>query len=184
MIQKESHLLEACRYVVLNPVRAGTVGSPREWKWSSYWATGGMERPHPCLTTDWILQQFGRRRQKAKEEYRKFVGLGVRMESLWREVRGQSILGTEGFSQRFMDHIKGHEAIPEIPKPQRYLTRPSLEQLFSERVLKDLRKRNETVEEAVREYGYSQREVADHLDLHFTSIISRILRGMAIMLKK
>jgi len=63
-------------------------------------------------------------------------------------VKGQSILGTEHFIQRFVDYIKGHEAIPEIPKPQRYLTRHSLGQLISGRVLKDLRKRNEMVEEA------------------------------------
>ena len=35
IVEKESHLLELCRYVVLNPVRAGTVKHPREWKWSS-----------------------------------------------------------------------------------------------------------------------------------------------------
>jgi len=91
--------------------------------------------------------------------------------------------GNGGFFTEVMDHIKGHEAIPEIPKPQRYLTRPSLEQLFSERVLKDLRKRNETVEEAVSKYGYTQREVADHLGLHFTSI-SRIMRATRAMLTK
>ncbi len=34
--QKESHLLEVCRYIVLNPVRAGTVERPGDWSWSSY----------------------------------------------------------------------------------------------------------------------------------------------------
>jgi len=41
LIQKGSHLLEVCRYVVLNPVRAGTVEKPEDWKWSSYLATAG-----------------------------------------------------------------------------------------------------------------------------------------------
>ena len=36
LIQRESHLLEVCRYVVLNPVRAEGVKRPEEWKWSSY----------------------------------------------------------------------------------------------------------------------------------------------------
>ena len=51
LVEKESHLLEVCRYVVLNPVRAKAVARPEEWRWSSYRGTSGMEKPHPCLTT-------------------------------------------------------------------------------------------------------------------------------------
>jgi hypothetical protein len=44
------------------------------------------------------------------------------------------------------------------------------------RVLRDLDKRNEKIEEAVEKYGYTQREVANHLRMHFTSV-SRIMGG-------
>ena len=33
LVQKDRHLLEACRYVVLNPVRAKRVRRPEEWIW-------------------------------------------------------------------------------------------------------------------------------------------------------
>lgn len=36
LVQKDSHFLEVCRYVVLNPVRAKAVKHPRDWAWSSY----------------------------------------------------------------------------------------------------------------------------------------------------
>ena len=36
LITEDSHLLEASRYVVLNPLRAGLVTAPQEWRWSSY----------------------------------------------------------------------------------------------------------------------------------------------------
>ena len=36
LIQKEAHLLELARYLVLNPVRAKMVATPDEWPWSSY----------------------------------------------------------------------------------------------------------------------------------------------------
>jgi plasmid maintenance system antidote protein VapI len=36
-------------------------------------------------------------------------------------------------------------------------------------------KGNERIQEAVEKYGYTQREVADHLGIHLTSV-SRIMR--------
>jgi putative transposase len=36
LVEKERYLLELCRYVVLNPVRAGMVKLPEEYGWSSY----------------------------------------------------------------------------------------------------------------------------------------------------
>ncbi len=44
VIDKESHLLEVCRYVVLNPVRAGMVKRPEQWRWSSFRATAGIDK--------------------------------------------------------------------------------------------------------------------------------------------
>jgi REP element-mobilizing transposase RayT len=44
LIQKESHLLEVCRYVVLNPVRAKATETVERWKWSSYGATAGLTK--------------------------------------------------------------------------------------------------------------------------------------------
>jgi REP element-mobilizing transposase RayT len=41
VVEKEAHLLELCRYVVLNPVRVKGGASARSWKWSSYRATAG-----------------------------------------------------------------------------------------------------------------------------------------------
>jgi REP element-mobilizing transposase RayT len=176
LIQKDTHLLEACRYVVLNPVRAEKVENPEKWKWSSYLATLGGIKPPPCLTTDWVLRQFGMARKKAEKRYKEFVRGGIKGRYLWEEVRAQCILGADDFVEGLIDYIKDHEAIPEIPKAQRFLNRPSLNQLFIGRVLRDLDKRNEKIGEAVEKYGYTQREVANHLRMHFTSV-SRIMRG-------
>ena len=43
LVEKEAYLLGLCRYVVLNPVRAGLVRHPRQWRWSSYRATAGEQ---------------------------------------------------------------------------------------------------------------------------------------------
>jgi len=55
LVEKESHLLELARYVVLNPVRAKMVRSVRDWPWSSYRATAGQTDIPSFLQVDWIL---------------------------------------------------------------------------------------------------------------------------------
>ena len=174
LIQKDSHLLEVCRYVVLNPVRARMVEKLDEWKWSSYLATAGRGKPHASLTTDWVLSQFSGKRGKAEQKYREFVSWGIGKPSIWKEVRGQTLLGEESFVDKLTDHLKKHKNIPEIPRSQRYTDRPSLGKLFTEKILADMAKRNKAINDAVEKHGYRQREVADHLGMYFTSI-SRIV---------
>ena len=117
LIQKDTHLLEVCRYVVLNPVRARMVEKPEDWRWSSYRATGREETAHPCLTTDWILGQFSRTRGKAEKEYRQFVKWGIGKETIWNEVKGQALLGEDDFVEQPCRSIsEGIKIFPRSPK--------------------------------------------------------------------
>ncbi len=52
---------------------------------------------------------------------------------------------------------------------------PILGKLLEEEVIGDKRRRDKRIVEAVEGFGYSQREVADYLGMHFSSI-SRIMR--------
>jgi hypothetical protein len=176
VIQKDSHLLEVCRYVVLNPVRAKMVEKPEDYPWSSYLATAGKGKPHPCLTTDWVLGQFSGKRERAEREYRQFVHWGIGEKTIWTEVRGQALLGEEDFVDKLLDHLKKRKDILEIPRSQRYAHRPSLDKLFSKEVQLNRRKRRGAITKAVEQYGYGQREIADHLGLHYSSV-SRIMQG-------
>jgi putative transposase len=176
LIQKDSHLLEVCRYVVLNPVRAKMVEKPEAYPWSSYLATAGRAKPHPSLTTDWVLGQFSGKRGKARQEYSKFVMWGIGQKTIWTEVRGQAILGEEGFVDKLVDQLKKKRHIPEIPRSQRYAHRPPLEKLFGGDARTNVRKRRAAVMKAVEQYGYRIREIAAHLGLHDSSI-SRIAKG-------
>jgi len=130
-----------------------------------------------------ILGQLASDRKTAEEAYRRFVEDGIAAESIWKDLKGQSILGGFGFVEKMSDHVKGKESIPEIPKGQRFINRPTIESLFTEEVLRDRRARDERVFEAVEKHGYTQREVADHLRLHFTSV-SRIMRTRETMSTK
>ena len=72
-LERDSHLLEACRYVVLNPVRAGICPSPALWRWSSYRACAGFTFAPSFLALGELLGLFGRRPNEAQARYRDFV---------------------------------------------------------------------------------------------------------------
>jgi putative transposase len=62
LVEKQTILLEAARYIVLNPVRAQMVRSARDWPWSSYRATAGQASAPASLHTDWLLAAFGKKK--------------------------------------------------------------------------------------------------------------------------
>jgi REP element-mobilizing transposase RayT len=168
LIQKESHLQEVCRYVVLNPVRAKAVEKVEEWKWSSYSGTAGLATCPSWLTVDWVLSQFGKNRQQASSLYRRFVREGIARSSIWEGVRAQVLLGEEDFVEKLKGYVRGYEEIAEIPRVQRYVSRPPLKTLLDRKLTKT--KRDHAIIQAVHRYGYSQKEVADWLGLHYATI--------------
>ena len=131
LIQKDSHLLEVCRYVVLNPVRAGMTTRAGAWFWSSYRAMAGKEKAHGCLTRGWVLAQLSGQRKRAEEIYRRFIEDGIGKESVWQQVKGQAFLGEEGFVEKFKEKLSQVEDIVEIPKSQRFAHRPTPQEIFS-----------------------------------------------------
>jgi hypothetical protein len=175
LVQKESHFLEVCRYVVLNPVAAAMVKHPGEWLWSSYRATSGKSSVPDYLTVDEVLAQFGKRRGAAQNKYREFVSDGIGRPSIWEHLEAQSLLGEEGFAEALEGHVRGYETIQEIPRGQRLIGRPTLKSLFAGKSETKAR-RDRTISKAVNEHGYSQVEVAHHLKLHY-STLSRIVKS-------
>jgi len=160
LVQKESHFLEVCRYVVLNPVTAKAVKHPREWAWSSYRATGGLTASPRCLTVEEILSHFGQRRGLAQEKYRSYVTEGVNGATIWENLEAQSLLGLEGFADALRGHVTSKQNVREIPKGQRLIDRPSLEKLFEGRGKKKTA-RDRTIRDAVDQHGYSQIDPSD-----------------------
>ena len=47
------------------------VRSAKDWPWSSYRGTVDPSKKHDCLTTDWVLSNFGKMRKPAVEKYRR-----------------------------------------------------------------------------------------------------------------
>jgi len=172
LVQKENYLLELCRYVVLNPVRAGVVKEAEAWKWSSYQATAGIGKEPEYLTTDWILGLFNTQRTVAKRRYRAFVREGIAGRASWKELQCQVLLGEEEFIEKFKGVLEEKKQVKEIPRLQRYIGRPSLDNIFRGQKIKA--QRNISIGSAHMNQGYSLKEIGDYLGIHYTTV-SKVL---------
>ena len=165
LVQKESYLLELCRYVVLNPIRVKGHARTGTWKWSSYRATAGLASGPDFLTTDWVLGQFGKNRAQAQKRYRDFVREGLESHP-WEALQGQIYLGSEAFIER---HSPRNRELREFPRAQVRAVRPRLE-----RILKESDDRGIVI--AYKEHGYRLREIAVHLGVHYATVSRRLKR--------
>jgi DNA-binding NtrC family response regulator len=107
---------------------------------------------------------------------------GISQQTIWSDVKGQSILGDGDFVNRLVDYVKGYNQVKEIPRNQRYMNRPALEEIFKN--TKERReKRNNGIFRAIELWGYNQREVADYLGFHY-STVSRLLKEFKLRMSK
>lgn len=168
LVDRDSYLLELARYIVLNPVRAKMRKHAGDYVWSSYSAMVG-EVPAPALlTTESILVQFGRQKVRSRARYAAFVREGLGAESIWNNLQGQVILGSEKFVTQMEPLLKKAVAIKEVPKVQRYVSRPSLKEVF--RSTADKAQRNKAIRQSYLDYGYSMADVARYLGLHYSTV--------------
>ena len=175
LVDKDSYLLELCRYVALNPVRAYMIEKPEDFRWSSYRSTAGFDKAPPFLVVDWLLAQFSSNRKRAESLYREFVLKGITQEAPWRELKGQIFLGDSQFIQRIKTSLP-HD-LRDIPRSQRFAERPPLSDLASRLTIPDKTARNKTMYEAHVRYGYTLKEIGDQAGVHYATV-SRIIKKM------
>ncbi len=176
VVAKDNHLLSLCRYVVLNPIGVGLIKRPEQWRWSSYRATIGLGRKPPFLTIGWVLSQFGGRKRAAMERYKRFVIGGIGKELPWETLKGQIFLGTDEFIKRLSGLLAEKESIKEVPRVQRYVARPPLGELFKWKKGKERTVEGRTIYDAYVRYGYTMKEISDHLGFHYATISRAIKR--------
>ncbi len=172
LVDADSYLLALACYVVLNPLRAGTVKHPGDWPWSSYRATVGEEASPPWLATGGLLAAFGKRRAEARRRYARFVAEGAGAESIWQHLNRQVFLGNGAFVKR-MQARSERNADVNMPRAQR---RPPAETLAA--IARKHRDRDIAMAAAHATGAYSYQQIADHFGLHFTTV------GRAVRLAK
>jgi REP element-mobilizing transposase RayT len=169
IVQDERYLATVCRYIVLNPVRAGMVNRPEDWPWSSYRAMIGLAARPAFLDCQWL------RRPAAPGDptdgptgFRRFVRNVDRGDA---QLSRDAILGDDEFVARFRPYRE--RAGREVP---RATGRRALTAIFQGAVTRTAR--DTAVVLAVRE-GYRLADIARFLEVH-PSTVSKIVSARGV----
>ena len=165
LIQKDSHLLELARYIVLNPVRAQMVHSAQEWRWSSYCATAGYDVSDVCLTTEWVLAGFAKTKDIAQQRYREFVHEGKGQASPWHQLKNQIFLGEDDFVNNTQCKINPEQSLKDIPKKQKQAPVKPLS-YFSERY----QTRDHSLSQAYWSGHYTLAQVGEYFGVSYATV--------------
>jgi putative transposase len=160
LIQADEHLLEAIRYVVLNPVRAGLVNRPEDWPWSSQRELL-RQMPRTVLSVPELLALFDANTEAAVARYLEFVSVGAPNTS----IDSAPILADREFKAKHLPEPVGH---PEISQAAWRENRPSLRDLIC---AEDL---DRGIDDAYRRHGYTMREIAEELGCHYATVSRRL----------
>jgi putative transposase len=114
IVDADQYLLVLCRYIALNPVRAGLVKSPDQWRWSSYAASVGRAPRPSFLTVDPILRQFGEGPPaELRRRYVNYVEAVQNQEVEFDRIRSNAqFLGSREFQRRVETRIATDAALP------------------------------------------------------------------------
>lgn len=102
LTQQETYLLACQRYIELNPVRAGMVTHPAEYRWSSYRANAqgepdGLIQAHPIYAA---LGQDGQPRQAAYRELFRYELDPGQVDEIRQATNGNYALGNSSFAEQ------------------------------------------------------------------------------------
>lgn len=164
VVQNDIHLLNVCRYIVLNPVRAGMVATPDQWPWSSYRAMIGLVSLPSFLDCNLVLALVSPDDpQDGANRFRQSV---LQADASALRLPRDAILGDDTFVARFQPYRTS--ASREVPRRD---GRRALEAIFGGAVTRAAR--NAAVVAAFRE-RYALAEIARYLEVH-SSTVSKIV---------
>jgi putative transposase len=168
VIDDTEYLRNAIGYVLRNPLEAGLVKDPGDWRWSSYAALMGRAR-RQFENFDWLgsacpAESIGESRRLLAEHVKNEPGDYPDL------IRGVAE-GPHEFKRHVRSVIGRTLYRAAVPRSYRRVAQPSLSEVFSGVRRAD---RRQTILRAHVVHGYLLTEIANYLELHPTTV-SRIV---------
>ncbi len=113
LVESESYLLQVYRYIELNPVRAGMVGDPGEYTWSSY-PCNAFGKKSEMHTPHELYRALGRTDAERMERYRALFSAhvdGPLLEKIRQSLNKGLALGHERFAEQ-IEVLTGQRVVP------------------------------------------------------------------------
>ena len=187
LVDCDSYLLEVCRYVDLNPVRAKMVKRPDAYRWSSYRALVGLATQPDWLDVHSVHEQVapGKSAPDAAAKYAQFVADGKGIQ-LWDDyLRQQIYLGDDDFIARMQKHAGLDDQSANRPGVRRKAnvskiqsSAPALDRdirRYSNIKHKSKAERNQNIANAFYQGGHSQTAIALAFAIS-SSTVSRVIK--------
>ena len=115
LVDAQRYFFTCCRYIELNPVRAGIVTRPEEYRWSSH-CHYALGREDHLVTAHEEYQALGNDETARRQAYRELFS-GHLDEKVLTEIRGAVDRGWPLGSERFKDEIEA--ALQRAARPPR-----------------------------------------------------------------
>jgi putative transposase len=116
LVAHDRHVLAACRYIDLNPVRARMVEHPRDYRWSSYGALAGT-RIDLLVTPHAALEQLG----SSPSDYAQWCELGcgdAELDRLRHATEHELAFGSDAFIKQ-IEAMSRRRTVTRPPGPPR-----------------------------------------------------------------
>ena len=174
LVDNGFHLRIATGYVLSNPVKHGFVVHPRDWAFSSYRATAGLETSPDYLCLDWLLEAFpSASLDDAQARLCRYLDAPTVSDA--EEWIGRPLIGSSEFEHELRQHIGATLFMSSLPRSYRALDRPPFSELFQSPVTKEARNRQMLRAHVL--HAYSIAEIARALCMHPASV-SRIVAAL------
>mgnify|MGYP001606169110 CR=1 FL=1 len=132
IVDKDAYLIPLSRYVHLNSVKAGMAERPEDYKWSSYNGYIGKQKENDWIDYSWVLSKFAQNKKRAWQKYKEYTeeGLAVKIESPFKNLLGQVVLGGEDFREKIKGYLQGGQISQEIIEIKRFEKKASPEDII------------------------------------------------------
>jgi len=172
IVDADRYFIELCRYVLLNPVRAGMVDGAEKWSWSSYRISAGLATFHDAfVNTSRLLAYFSSDTSTAQKKFISFTHDGISNESIWQDLGHQIFLGDDAFIEHIQQKKPDACLDYNLAKAQRLppaLPLSDIADMYDNR--------DQAIIAAYETGAYSYAKIAIFFHVHF-STVGRIIRA-------
>lgn len=193
LCDRDAYLLSLVKYLHFNPVRAGMVRQPEEYRWSSHRAYLGLSRDG-LVDMELVLGMFSKGLKRGCRLYREYMREEQKTskEEFYRTV-DQRILGDEQFVESLRERVKDGIAegrrrhgvsLSEIGRGIKEIFGIGLGELKAKGKDTSVMEGRRLFSLAARDYGYKGKEIAVFLEKDPASVTGYLRKGQDLRDKK